>query len=55
MPEPESRRDGDDAEEPQLPRLAAMPQHLPAVADAAECTDADVQAVGQQTEPGEEA
>src|SRR5262249_6021147 len=54
VPEPQPGRRRDRAEQPQLPRLRAVPEHFPAIADAVEGADPDVQAVGEQAKPGEE-
>ncbi len=54
VPEPETDRRRQRAEQPQVPHRGAMPKHLAAVADSVERADADVQTVGQETKSREE-
>ena len=53
VPQPQSGRCG-RAEQPELPRLRPVPQHLAAVRDPVERSDTDVETVCQQAEAREE-
>src|SRR6188472_4135250 len=55
MPEVKPQRRGDEAKQPELPRLRAVAKHVAAVADCTKGAEADVKSVCQQAEAGKEA
>ena len=54
QPEPDTGRDSDQAEQPELPECGTVAEHFAAVPNTAEGTGADIETVGHQTDSGEE-
>jgi len=55
VPKKQSGWSGNDAEQPEVPMLGAVAEHFAAVADVAHGAEANVEAVGEEAEAGEEA
>src|SRR6476646_7781179 len=55
MPQVDAERSGESGEKPKVPQLGAVDEYFTAVANPAERAEADIEPVGDETEPGEEA